>query len=540
LHQFRLITVEIEAIITRLDDFWTSMPDTSRTEALQRRRSQRNTSVDDPPSGDGVNDFPIVITAKPANARQHTIAFRGFAILVVIVAMVMFANIPLGRVDAFVPVIQTVMCVSDLLTATFLFAQYSVQPQRALLALASGFVFSGLFAFLQTLAFPDAYAPGVVIGNELGSSGWLFLFWHTTFPLAAIVYALTKDAGETAKPSDRSTRTAIGVTVACVVAATAGLTWGVTADTTYLPDFDKSLTVQASFARGAAAFCMLLSTAAIVLLFVRGRTILDQWLIVTLFAWLPNFIAASLHIVVRFTAGWYLGRVYALLAGSSLLFVLLAETLHLYTRLANAVVMVRRSEEHQRLLIAELDHRVKNTLAQVVGVATSTREGSASLDTFLLSLAGRIQSMAAAHTLLGRGGWRGVGLDALVRTELAPYATGTNVRISGADVMLTAAETQALAKVLHELATNAAKYGALSISGGQVSVTWDFKPVGQAATLILEWREAGGPPVAPEVQPSYGTDLIRDLIPHELGGTVDLTFATEGVHCKIGVRVKQS
>jgi two-component sensor histidine kinase len=148
--------------------------------------------------------------------------------------------------------------------------------------------------------------------------------------------------------------------------------------------------------------------------------------------------------------------------------------------------------------------------------------------------------MAAAHTLLSRASWQNVGLDALVRTELAPYATGTNVRITGTDVMLTAAETQALAKVLHELATNAAKYGALSIPGGQVSVTWDFKPNGQAGTLILEWREAGGPSVASKVQSGYGTDLIRDLIPHELGGMVDLMFATEGVSCRIEVPVKSA
>src|SRR5262249_23323937 len=153
------------------------------------------------------------------------------------------------------------------------------------------------------------------------------------------------------------------------------------------------------------------------------RTILDQWLIVTLFAWLPNFVIASLFIVNRFTLGWYIARVYAFFAGSSLLFVLLTETLLLYTRLASAVVQLRRSEEHQRLLVAELDHRVKNILAQVAGVATSTREGSRSLDGFLLSLAGRIQSMAAAHTLLSRTGWQSVGLDALVRTELAPYTT---------------------------------------------------------------------------------------------------------------------
>jgi PAS domain S-box-containing protein len=197
----------------------------------------------------------------------------------------------------------------------------------------------------------------------------------------------------------------------------------------------------------------------------------------------------------------------------------------------------KRAEEHQGLLIAELDHRVKNILAQVAAVADSTRRGSRSIDEFLESLDGRIQAMAIAHALLSAAGWQSVGLDALVRNQLAPYATGSNVTISGPDFLLNSAETQAVARVLHELATNAAKYGALSIPGGQVSVTWDRKPNGAATHLTLVWCEFGGPPVASENPPSYGTNLIRNLIPHELGGTVDLVFATEGVNCRIEMPV---
>ncbi len=231
--------------------------------------------------------------------------------------------------------------------------------------------------------------------------------------------------------------------------------------------------------------------------------------------------------------GWCVARVYALFAGSSLLFVLLTETLFLYTRLAKAVVLLRRSEQHQRLLIAELDHRVKNTLAQVAAVAASTREGSASIDDFVQSLSGRLQSAAAAHTLLSEGRWENVSLEALVRTEVAPYTTGRNIEIIGTDVMLGSAETQALAKVLHELTTNAAKYGALSIPDGRVSVSWDHQPSGRSANLVLEWREVGGPAVISELQSGYGTSLIRELIPHELGGNVDLVFGSDGAFCKI-------
>jgi PAS domain S-box-containing protein len=200
----------------------------------------------------------------------------------------------------------------------------------------------------------------------------------------------------------------------------------------------------------------------------------------------------------------------------------------------------KRNEEHQELLVTELDHRVKNILAQVAVVAASTRQGSHSIDEFLRSLDGRIQSMAAAHTLLSRSGWQSVGLDALVGNQLAPYTTGANITISGPDVMLASTEIQAVARVLHELATNAAKYGALSTPSGQVSVIWDLQASGQATSLILLWREIGGPPVPTGVQPSYGTNLIRNLIPHELGGAVDLVFAAEGVNCRIEIPVKEA
>jgi two-component sensor histidine kinase len=106
--------------------------------------------------------------------------------------------------------------------------------------------------------------------------------------------------------------------------------------------------------------------------------------------------------------------------------------------------------------------------------------------------------------------------------------------------MLTAAETQAVAKVLHELMANAAKHGALSIPGGHVSVNWDRAPNGDGANLSLVWQERDGPTVKSEAQSGYGTSLIRNLIPHELGGKVDLVFASDGVSCRIEIPIGQA
>jgi len=474
------------------------------------------------------HDLSTVIAAMPASRRQRKVAVGALIVLFIIVAATLpLTHIQFPHVNSFVPIVETAICIASLLTAAFLFAQYSVYPQRALLVLAGGFVFNGLFSFLHILAFPGVYGAGSLIGDGANSLSWLFNFWNTLFPATIIIYALSKDAGVAVDGSNRSIWSDIGVTVACVVVMTAALTWVAISGHEYLPALQQG-GHRTYFQIHVSAFRTFLNVTAFIVLFVRRRTILDEWLLVTLPAWTPILVEAMWFTDLRFTGGWYLGRIYGLLASSALLFVLLTETLLLY----------RRADQSQKLLITELDHRVKNILAQVAVVAGSTRQGSRSIDEFLASLDGRIQSMAAAHTLLSESRWGSVELDALVRSQLAPYAAGTKVRISGANVMLPAAETQAVTRVLHELATNAAKYGALSTADGRVSVTWDVKQSGAVMNLTLLWREFGGPPVASEHPSSYGTNLICNLIPHELGGAVALVFAQEGVNCRIEIPIK--
>jgi two-component sensor histidine kinase len=392
--------------------------------------------------------------------------------------------------------------------------------------LASGYIFSGLFAFLHALAFPGAFTELPLIGDVLNSAGWLFVFWHAAFLLAVIAYVMLKDAGEPANRPGQSTRVAIGVTIACVLAATAGLTLVATEGVGYLPRLFLNVTIMASAANAAKGNLALLNVTTLALLFVRRRTVLDYWLIVVLVAWLPNFVLSILITMDRFTVGWYANRIFALCAGSSLLFALLVETVAMYTRLANAF-------EHQKLLVAELDHRVKNVLVRVAAVVTETREHTISMDDFVKTLGGRLRSMSAAHSLLSKGRWRGVGVSNLIRDQLAPYATGANVTIQGPNILLAAAATQALAMVVHELATNAVKFGALSRPGGRVTINWDAPQGDGAATFTVEWRETGGPPVAKPTEAGFGTSLIDELISHELGGTANLAFDPDGVCCRM-------
>ena len=155
----------------------------------------------------GDHDLPVAVPLMPSTPRHRAIAVGVVVTLFALAAVVApFAQIQIGRIDSFVPVLQTVLSAADLLTATLLFAQYSVQPRRELLAVASGYLFSASFAFLQTLSFPGGYGPSGIIGDGYDSPAWFFVLWHTTFSLSILTYALLKDSRKT---SDISTTASV-------------------------------------------------------------------------------------------------------------------------------------------------------------------------------------------------------------------------------------------------------------------------------------------------------------------------------------------
>jgi signal transduction histidine kinase len=314
-------------------------------------------------------DFPLVIATMPATDRQWTMAVRVVILLTVAAAAIApFASIQVSRVDAFIPVLQTVVCVVDLVTATLLFAQFSIQPQGALLALASGYIFSGSFAFLQTLAFPGAYTPDGLIGDRLNTAAWIYVLWHTTFPAAILVYALSKDTTGAARLPGRPVMTAIVITVACVLAVIAGLTWIVTAKTEYLPVlFTTEVRFHTRLPNQMNIALWLWGSTALAVLLFRRRTILDIWLMVTLLAYMPNFLVAIIGSSIRFTIGWYAARGFILVGSCMLLSVLLVETTFLYSRLASAIILQRRERAHRLLSVDEATAAIAHEIKQPLG-----------------------------------------------------------------------------------------------------------------------------------------------------------------------------
>jgi two-component sensor histidine kinase len=182
----------------------------------------------------------------------------------------------------------------------------------------------------------------------------------------------------------------------------------------------------------------------------------------------------------------------------------------------------KAAEERHRLLLAELSHRVKNTLAVVQGIANRSLSGERTLGEAREALAKRLRALANAHTLLTASEWRGASLRALAAAELDPYRG--RVAMRGRDLALGPKAAQGLALILHELATNAAKHGALSVPEGRAELAWD---AGEAV-LRLTWREAGGPEVRPPARRGFGRLLIEEAAVHDLAGRARLEFRRGG------------
>ena len=189
-----------------------------------------------------------------------------------------------------------------------------------------------------------------------------------------------------------------------------------------------------------------------------------------------------------------------------------------------------RAQERQRLLVDELNHRVKNTLATVQAIAQQTLRGSATPEHFAEAFESRLMALSKTHNALTDSHWTGADLRQILWQELSPYGA-ERVTMDGPDIQLSARLALALGMVFHELATNAAKYGALS-DGGRLSVAWS---VDASDDLSLEWRETGGPPTSPPTKKGFGSRLIERSVTGELQGRVELDYATSGLVCRFTV-----
>jgi len=203
------------------------------------------------------------------------------------------------------------------------------------------------------------------------------------------------------------------------------------------------------------------------------------------------------------------------------------------TALANVQAYASLSEtlERRKFLLGELDHRCKNTLAAVQSIADQTLRRAASPEHFVEAFNGRIGALSRAHELLTEGAWSHAGLADVVGQALTPFCGvgGLRIAVSGPDVRLAPETAVAMHMTVHELAVNATKYGALSVEGGRLDVTWKVERGEDPRTLELRWVERGGPPVVAPSSRGFGSRLIERGMAKELGGEAQILFDPEGV-----------
>jgi PAS domain S-box-containing protein len=210
----------------------------------------------------------------------------------------------------------------------------------------------------------------------------------------------------------------------------------------------------------------------------------------------------------------------------------------LFTVIIRDITERRRAEERQSLLLLELAHRVKNTLVIVQSIVAQTRRFTAPED-FQETLNGRLVALGAAHDLLTGSQWAGVTLADVLRFSFAPYDPAQRCTMHGPSIWLASNEAVTFSLVFHELATNAAKYGALSVPDGSVAVRWWLEPDTEPTALLLEWVESGGPVVVPPSRSGFGSRLLRQALAHELGGEANLEFSPLGVQCRLRLPLSQ-
>jgi len=193
-----------------------------------------------------------------------------------------------------------------------------------------------------------------------------------------------------------------------------------------------------------------------------------------------------------------------------------------------------RVQQRQRLLLDELNHRVKNTLATVQSIAAQTFRKPANADAARASFEGRLVALSKAHNLLSDRQWTNADLQTIVDQELAPFG-GSRRTVHGPAVALNAKAAIALAMVFHELTANAAKHGALSAAEGSVSVTWTISHEGEAAFLVVDWAERDGPPPHATPREGFGARMIHRAVTGELAGEFNCDYAAGGFSCQIKV-----
>jgi PAS domain S-box-containing protein len=301
------------------------------------------------------SDRTILLSTLPATRRDRTAALVVVAISAVLfVVAIPYAGMPLTPVPAFIASYQSAVAVNDLITAVLLFSQFAVLRSRALLLLASGYLFTAPIALVHALTFPGLFAPTGLLGASAQTTAWIYMIWHGGFPLFVLGYAITKSANEP-KPEFRAGR-AILTSALSVALAVAVIVWLTTVHHDQLPVLLSEGRYTTTLIVVVTSVCVVTLTALLVLLLRGNYTVLDIWLMVALCAWIFEISLSALLNVARFDLGFYAGRIYGLCAASMVLGVLLVDNVALQAKTSFLLqALRRRSSERERFFSAVVE-----------------------------------------------------------------------------------------------------------------------------------------------------------------------------------------
>src|SRR3954451_11389376 len=299
------------------------------------------------------DDRTISLSTMPSTRRDRMPALAVIGVSAVLFACaVPFAGVPLAPVPAFVASYQSALAINDLITAVLLFSQFRISRSRALLLLASGYLFTAIAAVVHALTFPGLFTPGGLLGAAPQTTLWLYMVWHGGFPLLVLGYATLK-AHDNGRRVQGSFGRAILLSVAAVSVAMAAFTALVTGGHDFLPILLKD-GHYTPIMLGVVSTVWCLSLAALAVLFFRKPySVLDVWLMVVLCAWLFDIAMSAVLNVARFDLGFYLGRIYGLCAASFVLAVLLIDNVGLQAQVARLLGKLRHQAASERNLRTE-------------------------------------------------------------------------------------------------------------------------------------------------------------------------------------------
>jgi len=296
-------------------------------------------------STDGM--YPLLVDL-PTTARQQRLTVAVMAIVLVAFAVLApFSGIPLVELNAFFPSLDAIVFVTDLITAVLLFSQFSVSRSLSLFALAIGYLFTAMIVVPHALTFAGAFTPAGLLGAGIQTGSWLFLFWHFGFAAALLAYTALRKQRVANSASDTPAGPAIGRAVASVFALVCGLTWLATAGATLLPPIILDNARISPSVIYPVWLIVVVTAIALVLLALYTRSVLDQWLIVVALVSILELVFSGLLPSVRFSVGFYAGRVLSLITSSVVLIVLISETTALYARSARVAAVEHRERERR-------------------------------------------------------------------------------------------------------------------------------------------------------------------------------------------------